>query len=616
MALSILIFTFSPIQSFISEARRAADLYTGSQILVELAKAAGGEIQKHAEGGKLIYPAELSDDVPNKLVAKVPFEEVEQIAKDARAKLLECWQTLAKEAQDTFIKEAGISFDASIWERHTADDYLWETYWSAASLDGRDYKTAYYEAKRGLDAAKFTRPFSQPYFANEKGEIEFGEPGFKDTLSGKRKALHGKGQDGREYWYQVGQVEKITPIKIRPSRGDKNKKETWRARERLDSIGVIKRFHPLAEKSIEPFHGFPSTSSIAAWSFLESAKNYCGDDLKGYQLVVSNLLPDKKYRIRDDVWQYDGDLFYAETLRPKRMESDYGKECSIDDLKPANESLSALYKALQEKKEELRKKGDDNYLKIFTRPSPYYAIIVLDGDGMGDYLLTLDENGHTQFSTDLLSFSNEVRGIANDRNARVIYNGGDDVLALAPLSTAFALTRELAQIFEEETTRTASAGIAISHHLSPLGTALRAARRAESFAKEMSKDKNAVCIFALKRSGEPIQVRSGWGEVKPFEKVVEHFTKDEISSRLPYDIARSAYALPDADDKFESELRRLLKRHWQKGKEEEKTVSARDLSLMLHKWASSFPKEDSPTQTEELANWLALARFIAKGGRE
>ena len=37
---AVLIFTFSPIQSFIAEARRASDLYVGSQILVRLAKAA------------------------------------------------------------------------------------------------------------------------------------------------------------------------------------------------------------------------------------------------------------------------------------------------------------------------------------------------------------------------------------------------------------------------------------------------------------------------------------------------------------------------------------------------------------------------------------------------
>lgn len=601
MTSSLLLFTFSPIQSFISEARRAADLYTGSQILVELAKAAGGEIQNHAEGGKLIYPAELSDDVPNKLVAKVSFEEVEQIAKGTRAKLLERWHELAKEAQDTFIKEAGLPFDPSIWERQTADDYLWETYWSAASLDGRDYKEAYDEAERGLVAAKFTRPFAQ-----------YLEAGFKDTLSGKREALHGKDSDGREYWYQVGQVEEITPIKIRPSSGDKNDKRTWRARERLDTIGVVKRFRAVeteTKEELAPFSGFPSTSSIASLEYLKQARG----NIATYKTMLDKLLGSRaslmRVRPTDPDFPYDGDFLYMETLMSGRLQKDYQiEQKNIDEYLEDKEVNGKKVKGVKTNLKELY----ENH----GRPSTYYAIIVLDGDGMGDHLRTLDEKGHSQFSADLRSFSNQVNSIANKHNARVIYNGGDDVLALAPLSTSFAFTRELAQTFNDKTKRTASAGIAISHHLSPLGTALRAARRAESFAKKLSKDKNAVCVFVLKRSGEPIEVRSGWGEVEPFQKVIGHFGRDEISSRLPYDVARSAYALPDADDKFESELRRLLRRHWQKKDDENKDASIHDLSLTLHKWASSFPKADSPTQTEELANWLALARFIAKGGRE
>jgi len=331
---SLLIFTFSPIQSFIVEARRAADLYTGSQILVKLATAAGNVIKKYAEKEELIYPAKLSDDVPNKLVAKVPFDKVEEIAKEARAALVKCWKDdLAQKAREAFEKEIEkhnnslsasekiLPIDDDIWNRHVADDYLWETYWSAAELDGRDYKEVYKEAEAGLAASKFTRPFSQ-----------YSEEGFKDTLSGKREALHRKNKDGREYWIQVGQVEAITPIKIRPSIKDSGKiengekKKDGRPRERLDTIGIVKRFHPLAKKGIKPFHGFPSTSSIAAWSFLRSAQTFDSELLKNHHEAIQALLPEEKYEIRDDeFWQYDGDLLYPETLHPKRMKDDYNK---------------------------------------------------------------------------------------------------------------------------------------------------------------------------------------------------------------------------------------------------------------------------------------------------
>ena len=596
---ALLLFTFSPIQSFIAEARRAADLYTGSQILVELAKAAAESIGK----SRLIYPAldengNLPADIPNKLVAKVPWEDCESIAAEARAALLTRWHELADEARQEYLNKTRLPFDMDIWNRHIADDYLWETYWSAASLDGRGYKAAYAEAERGLAAAKFTRSFSQ-----------YLEPGFKDTLSGKREALHPAGQNGREYWLEVGNVKAITPITIRPS-------TATRPRERLDAIGVIKRFHPeLSKKEVKPFRGFPSTSSMASWTFLESARKYAPRQLAEYREAVKVLLPETKYEVRltDPDWPFDGDLLYLETLRPKRLESDYGKkesDYSASDLKTAQAKLRALYGAL---KQTSKDKGDSS---IHIQPSPYYAIIVLDGDGIGEYLSTLDEAGHILFSQQLRDFSNAVRDIAEAHLARVIYNGGDDVLAFAPLDKAFAFSKALADAFHDKTKRTASAGIAIAHHLSPLGTVLRAARRAEGMAKALRHEKNAVCLIALKRSGEPIEVRSGWEHTAPFERIITHFLRDEISSRLPYDVARSAYALPAADDKFESDLRRLLKRHWQKGKAEDKAASARDLSLALRQWAESFPQADSPSQTEELAGWLALARFIAKGGRE
>ncbi|MGH7963653.1 MAG: type III-B CRISPR-associated protein Cas10/Cmr2, partial [Candidatus Binatia bacterium] len=72
MSDAVLIFTFRPVQSFIAEARRASDLYVGSQILVCLAKAAG---QVMMQRGTLIYPVALGDDVPNKLVARVNWED-------------------------------------------------------------------------------------------------------------------------------------------------------------------------------------------------------------------------------------------------------------------------------------------------------------------------------------------------------------------------------------------------------------------------------------------------------------------------------------------------------------------------------------------------------------
>lgn len=596
MTPSIFVFTFSPIQSFISEARRAADLYTGSQVLVELSKAAAIAIGKE----RLIYPAldekgELPQDIPNKLVAQIPWDDCESIAAAARAALLARWGKLSDEARKEFLDKTGLPFDLGIWNRQTGEDYLWETYWCAAQIEGDNYKAAYQQAEQGMAALKFSRPFQQ-----------FPEPGFKDTLSGRREALHPAEQDGQKYWLEVGKIKAITPITIRPA-------TDTRPRERLDAIGVIKRFHPkLSEREVPPFRGFPSTSSMAAWTFLECAREFAKDALEKHRPQVKILLSDKKYEVRleEPDWPFDGDLLYIETLRRKRMESDYGLTFSEDDLRPARQSLQDVYNALRTQRKSLEKAGDERAYAIHTNPSIYYAIIVLDGDGMGDHLRQLAEDGHRRFSGSLRLFAKDVPGLAKKHRARVIYNGGDDVLAFAPLDTAIPFAQAMAASFQKHSACTASAGIAIAHHLAPLSAALEAAGQAERWAKKMT-DKNALAVFALRRSGEEIRVRSDWDKISPLKELVEAFRRDTLSSRLPYDVFRSAYALPDGDEMLEAELRRLLKRHWQ-GKKDEREKQAQDISLALRGWAASFPED----QAMQLAGWMALARFVAKGGRE
>ncbi|MBI3300891.1 MAG: type III-B CRISPR-associated protein Cas10/Cmr2, partial [Deltaproteobacteria bacterium] len=192
MSGAVLIFTFSPVQSFIAEARRASDLYAGSQILVHLARAAAQAVGKRQS--TLIYPATLGNDVPNKLVAHVPWEEVTAIAEDAKAALLREWTRIADTAKSDLMRKDPLP-DAlwhDIWARQVS--HLWEMYWAAASMENRSYKEAYEEASRTVDAAKHIRVFAA---------VE--EEGMKDTLSGCRTALHTARQDAKAYWTAISQ---------------------------------------------------------------------------------------------------------------------------------------------------------------------------------------------------------------------------------------------------------------------------------------------------------------------------------------------------------------------------------------------------------------------------
>jgi len=587
MTNAILIFTFSPVQSFIAEARRASDLFVGSQILVQLARAAGKAIQ--AQGGDLIYPvSEAPDkpdsDVPNKLVARVLWEKVQTTADEAQKALIREWENLANSARTTLMCNWQIKTDArweAIWIRQT--ESLWEVYWAAAQMTDDDYARAYRHASAAMDARKRSRVFAP---ADEEG--------VKDSLSGCREALHTQNMDAKAYWKSV----KIGPPRLRPD-----------GRERLDAIGAIKRSCRLADRR------FCSTSTVAAEDFRERAAPYLDD----YRAAVEALLRGHLEPVREHPqWPYDGDLLFLETLTADRLADSYGlKQPDRQRLDTARAALRKVYDQIQ------------------THPRPYYAIVALDGDNMGKHIDAClaegdPEAAHRRLSRQLSQFAECVR--QKVAPGFLVYAGGDDMLVLTPLSQALPLAQTLATRFREITGGTASAGIAIAHHLYPLDAALEAARTAERQAKRVT-NKAAVCVHVLKRSGERVEIRSRWDAMDTtFEEIASLFQESDdsagssLASRFAYEVLQAAYALPRPDDKFESELKRLLKRH--RNTQHPHALEPGVWAKRLRTWAEKLPEppKDLPrkarapmsfsTQTAELGHWLVLAHFIVQGGVE
>lgn len=583
MTHAILIFTFSPIQSFIREARRVSDLYVGSKILSRLACAVGLCLKKR---GELIYPANPNiEDTPNKLVALVPFEEADRIAKEAEKALQEQWVQIVDSAYrkiSRFNPQPDETW-LQIWKRQR--DHFWEIYWVVQKLEG-NYQQTVKAANTALDAVKRVRIFEA---------VE--EDGMKDSLSGRRSALRVADDDAKTYW------EKISSAVKNPSllRGKGN--------ERLDTLGAVKRFCEIAQKG-----NFSSVSMVATTEYVERATN--AKTFEEFRESVESLLDSVLYRVRnDDKWPYDGDLFFMETLTSGRLGDSYGlRNADPHRLQQARNNLSKLYKEI-------------------GKPSPYYAVLQLDGDSMGKMVDSCEtKEQHRKFSQQLSDFAATVRTIVQEQHGVLIYNGGDDVLALAPLEYALPLAYKLSEKFREvvkhplnqQESCTMSAGIAVAHHLYPLDAVLSAAHRAEKIAKELE-GKNAVCVRVLKRSGETFDVRSPWHALSDnlFNNTVDLFREDiqgrsKISSRLAYDLLAESSVLfcqekEDSGDiltrLMEGELRRLLNRHRNKNKFSDEDV----LKWIQYwsKWAMNIPGK-----WDELARWLVLARFVAQGGNE
>lgn len=574
MAEAILIFSLGPVQGFIAEARRVGDLDAGSEVLKRLSKAAGQSIQSN--GGTLIYPAHLGDHMPNKLVARVPRDQVKDLAQAAKEVIDAEWEKCVDQACQ-FLTDNGPRPDErwdAIWERQTST--FWETYWAAAPLDG-NYATVYRAASRAFDATKRTRVFPQ---------VE--EEGVKDSLGGRRSALRTANLRAAAYWAQVAASPQVTQAALRLA-----------GRERLDALGAIKRWGGLADKS-------PSVSHVAAADFLAAAKEH-SSALNMYRCTVENLLGDHRYPVSNDpAWPYDGDLFFKETLTENRLADSYGfTDPHQGYLEAARETLSALHK------------------KVGRPLSPYCAVIVFDGDRIGEMVSKCEsEAKHRAFSQTLLDFAQQARQVIVEHSGHAVYVGGDDVLALSPLSKVMPLAQVLAERFANTIKGgTASAGIAIAHHLHPLDATLRAARAAEQRAKQVE-GKAAVCVRVLRRSGEQVDARSHWATLGNFESLVTLFREGALSSKFAYAVADVAYAFREPGDAFEAELRRLLERHRDPEKWSE---SKAEWAAQLRQWAESLPEPTKETSThfperisqaEELARWLMLARFLAQGGVE
>jgi len=583
---SLFIFTFSPVQSFIAESRRADDLFTSSHILVKLAKAAAQAIQ--TSGGRLIYPADPTvGDIPNRIVAIIPTYQVKTIARSAEVALKTCWSNIANAAKISLTKlTRSDHIWNSIWDRQV--DHFWEIYWAAVPKTTTGYRNDMALVHAALDGVKRTRQFEA---------VE--EDGPKDTLSGKRAALHTASTSPTQYWTNI--ASRIRNSRLRPN-----------GRERLDAIGAIKRFWG--------DNTFPSTSTVASLPFLEAVRKDPDalQKLRGYRDSIQTI---GCFTVCEDPdWPFDGDLLFLDTLTEKRLQEDYFiTSISPDQFINTRDRLKELYQHMKQS------------------PSPYYALILMDGDNMGAKVVAYnDENESVGLSRDLSSFAQFVQGYQSRTAtyARVIYNGGDDLMALVPLPYCLGFSRMMADNFNSSTGGTMSAGIAIGHHQYPLRAVIQAARDAERNAKQVADNqKNAVCVMALKRSGETRMACSHWKDldwVSPtdipsphlnrMDAVIEYLRSNRLSTNFAYTLeeeSRVGTALSDPAAQ-ESLLKRLIKRH--------KTSALSDsdedsLRINLMDWVKGLNQTSNPINSipqgfAELGIWMVIARFIAEGDKE
>ena len=573
---SMLMFTLGPVQSFILQARKTRDLWIGSFLLSKLMEAAMEGI-----GGTFVFPGERTiegdiPDLPNKYVALFNSpKDAEKAACQSEMQIAARWYAICEEVRIHLLKGYYTAEVQTIWERQITFHQLFEIYWVVVPDTGNGYGDWVRETTLLLDARKRLRDF-----------LPQEEPGEKSTLSGEREALHGKGttrRDVQAFWRRLTANERHTKKDIHKD-----------GSERLDAIDSIKRF-ALHSGHLKPGLDqivYPSTSSIATACFVEKllSAQMPDEQLKNWERLTNkhmalehpNAIPYLKKRAGEKEWilRRDGDCFFPQAFTPRYLKENYYLTPLAEEQQRERElglNLAFIEEnfiphCLEALKEVHRAAG--------TQPTPYYALVQMDGDHMGTILGSVsDETEHSNISRSLSRFARQHAPeiVQETRPGRLVYAGGDDVLALSPLDGMLAMIDTLQQRYREIVAPvvpdaskkhvTASTGIAIGHHFTPLSVVRRAALEAEKLAKNRYR-RSAFVVALLRRSGEQTCVGCHWEypslpftPMQLFQNFYIYFLHGIFSPKSIHVLLSEASALVGLEIPAQrSEVRRVLTR--------------------------------------------------------
>ncbi|MBZ0275575.1 MAG: type III-B CRISPR-associated protein Cas10/Cmr2 [Anaerolineae bacterium] len=634
---AIIILTIGPVQGYISQARRTQDLWQGSRILSYLASQGVHHAAAQPEA-EVIYPYIQSgetDNIPNRIVVR--WNGTDQGARNCAAGMEKAirgaWLKLSENTRDFVLTgELARTGAGTIWEEQES---TWlECYWVVAPENPDSYSNTMHQANNLLGARKMLRNFPQ-----------IRERDRKCSITGEHGVL-----GDEQFWKTV--------------RGRQRNLAILSEHERLSAISTIKRF--AHERRADNTHlqfakRFPSTSSIAAAPFkydvLRALDGQLGGDtakrdslrrtLKDFIQALLGLFqkpadlffsdggdPNPEYfglientisqnTLKQELIQQfrsiDGDFLFEDTLISKTIEEYSGNPPEKRQMAAVLQSFSALLKAA-------------TALNI-PKPQPYLVILSMDGDHMGKTLGDLgDKQQHSSFSRTLAAFArNDVKRIVEEQYiGRVVYAGGDDVLALLPVRGALQVAEELRKRFseviddaqimncnKEAIHLTVSTGLACIHHTHNLQDAVHAASHAQKNAKNQY-GRDAVAVEFLRRSGEPRSMGHKWqvNSVPTLELVsalVDSFS-DELARSLPYDVAQIAYSMTGGSvpaAAVQNELYRVLNRRLDIPDHKQRKTRAEELANLITELVHS-PGGNTERAWQNAQHWLELARFIAQ----
>lgn len=540
-------FTLGPVQSFVAQARRTRDFWAGSFLLSYLAGVAMCATQ--IQGAKIVFPVP-NDDFLNAIQGQgTALPKQGGIPNRFMADIGAC-ENFNANAVVNAVKQAWLAISEKVWQhdekglnQNPQSQIIWkrqtEQFWDMSWVMTADKEPS------ALDKRKNFRTHTLP---SEDGYKCMMMEGFQE-LSGASDKNSGKKR--RAYWQHLAYAIRSKDI------GEN---------EELCAIAYVKRrfVHIFADVKKElnvngktlTIHGWklphnvPSVAYMASSTWLKSLlnndlvlKNFeyflsCIDEMeymtkigitqkseiRNHILSIENLV--KKVTLSKGDISLDGNVYYQTYWDNINnfVDDKENYDGRIDDHRPkAKSALIELCKSM------------DN------EPSPYYAILLMDGDSLGKQMSV--EARQPVISQALDDFTNQAQTIVRENDGFLIYAGGDDVLALFSLDDAMRSAYLLQQAYKEcfknavnkvkdkspnaeKVYSTLSGAINYCHIGTPLTQVLMDSHQLLDDVAKDGTGRNALSVRVHKPSGQAVQ----WS--LPWDKVMDNKSVSLLNEKL------------------------------------------------------------------------------------
>src|SRR5579875_3238133 len=448
-------------------------------------------------GGSIVLPAdtELPSDgaqggpphgnVPNRFVAEATNPS--EAAASATGACQSRWKSIADAVWNKFVEPVAGQGNGTraIWDRQVNN--FWELIWAIGSGDEDPL----------------------PRRKNWRTTPATIEPGDHCTMMGQWQELSGfvrsqERENQDKFWERLRERTSVLDLDLD---------------ERLCAMALIKRLFPrVAQKAVGgelKADNWPSTPYLAAIPWLrkigqdkelvdgalayashvaEVAKQPLGERYSR----IGSLVELSKNQNVGDLFRLDGNFFHERALKnakvtPLKDEAERGK--LLEMLKKLSEHLG-------------------------PPASFFYALLLVDGDSMGELLCRARNEGREEDAAKALgSFARRAPSVVHKHDGITVYAGGDDVLALVACDRALACAEALREEYQtafkpcgEEIAKraTLSGALLYCDYQLPLRTVLESAHRLLDHVAKDATGRDSLVVGVWKGSGLTAQWATPW----------------------------------------------------------------------------------------------------------